>query len=130
MLMKWTRCLRLWMALPTVSLGWCSAQSFIELNIGLQINAFDKAGQFALPGVRIEITSQGSDLWASQSDSTGTFVLSKDLPALVFKPDVRYAIVARKEGYLTLRDTIDTHGLKESTRFQKEYYLQGIFRCN
>lgn len=118
------------MAILTTSFGCCSAQSSTEPNIGLQINAFDKAGQFALPGVCIEIAYKGSGSWSSQSDSTGTFVLSKDLPALVFKPDVRYAIVARKEGYLTLRDTVDTRGLKQGTLFQKEYYLQGIFRCN
>jgi hypothetical protein len=117
-----------WSVLAVVSAS--EAQSSIEPTIGLQIKAFDKAGQFALSGVRIEITYKGSDLWASQSDSTGAFDLSKDLPALVLEPDVRYAIVARKEGYLTLRDTIDTQGLKESTLFRKEYYLQGIFRCN
>lgn len=117
-----------WSVLAMVSTS--EAQSSIEPTIGLQIKAFDKAGRFALSGVRIEITYNGSDMWASQSDSTGSFFLSNDLPALVFKPDVRYAIVARKEGYLTLRDTVDTHGLKESTLFQKEYYLQGIFRCN
>ncbi len=97
-----------------------------DMVFALQGVVYDKLSSQPIPGVTISVVgTNGSNFSATTDDNGGfEFVEDEENKDRYIKENTTYAIEAKTDGYLVVKDQITTVGLTESTTFVKEYFLQ------
>ncbi|MBL7964057.1 MAG: OmpA family protein [Flavobacteriales bacterium] len=94
------------------------------LVFALQGNVYDKVTGLPIPGATVEVVGTDGSSFSALTDDNGGFKFAEKGTERYIKENTSYTIRASAPEYLVVNDQITTVGLKESTTFVKEYFLQ------
>ena len=97
-----------------------------NLEFALQGNVYDKQTGMPIQGAKVSVAGTNGSNFSALTDENGGFAFIESGKDRYIKEETSYSILAEKEGYLVVKDQITTVGLKESTTFVKEYFLEPI----
>lgn len=95
-----------------------------DLVFALQGNVYDKQTGLPIEGAKVSVVGTNGSNFSALTDENGGFAFVESGKDRYIKEETSYSILAEKEGYLVVKDQITTVGLKESTTFVKEYFLE------
>ncbi|HRD54235.1 MAG TPA: OmpA family protein, partial [Flavobacteriales bacterium] len=95
-----------------------------DLVFALQGNVYDKQTGLPIQGAKVSVVGTNGSNFSALTDENGGFAFVESGKDRYIKEETSYSILAEKEGYLVVKDQITTVGLKESTTFVKEYFLE------
>ncbi len=97
-----------------------------DLVFALQGNVYDKQTGLPIQNAKVSVVGTNGSNFSALTDENGGFAFVESGKDRYIKEETSYSILAEKEGYLVVKDQITTVGLKESTTFVKEYFLEPI----
>ncbi len=97
-----------------------------NLEFALQGNVYDKVTGMPIQGAKVSVVGTNGSNFSALTDENGGFSFIESGKDRYIKEETSYSILAEKEGYLVVKDQITTVGVKESTTFVKEYFLEPI----
>ena len=97
-----------------------------NLEFALQGNVYDKVTGMPIQGAKVSVLGTNGSNFSALTDENGGFSFIESGKDRYIKEETSYSILAEKEGYLVVKDQITTVGVKESTTFVKEYFLEPV----
>jgi len=117
--------LLLWGSLGLSAPAWAQdGASDSTLVFSLQGTVYDKDTQAPLKGAKVNVVGTDGSSFSALTDENGAFKFEESESGRHINGNTGYSIQVDIDPYHTLKDQISTVGLKESTTFVKEYYLQ------
>ena len=96
-----------------------------ELKVVLEVNVINKETNEPVPGAKISLAGTEGDSYEVETDENGVFVFDEvSSYERYLELESTYSLKIEKEDYLVYNDNVTTVGIKESTKFIREYFIQ------